>query len=142
MIPMLADISTGEIWMLVFSGLTVVIMFVGTFFKKTDVKVKQPFDVQIVEKLATKDELHALVADNNREHDNLFSKIGGMDRGIAKKISDEVTAIHVRINLLDKSSGRVEATTEAHSKQLEQLDDKVDGIPDRVIATLKNTGAI
>lgn len=139
---MLADISTGEIWMLVFSGATVVIMFIGTFFKKTDVKLRQPFDVQIVEKLATKEEVHALITDNKREHDNLFSKIGGMDRGIAKKISDEVIAIHARINLLDNSSGRVEATTELHSQQLQQLDNKVDGIPDRVIATLKNTGAI
>jgi len=142
---MLAEISTGE---LVSNGVALGLFVVAlvALFKKNDVKVEQPITVKVIEalhdKFASKVEFDRQAEENKREHENLFSKIGGVDRGFAQKVTNEVTAIHARINLLDKSSGRLEATTELQNEQLSALDKKLDGIPDRVIATLKNTGAI
>jgi uncharacterized membrane-anchored protein YhcB (DUF1043 family) len=138
---MLAEISPGEMAMTAATiGLFVVALI--ALLKKQEVKVDQPLDVSLVETLATKADLKEHIIEDRTEHANLFSKIGGMDRGMAQKISNEVTAIHARINLLDRSNGRLEATTELQNAQLKSLDDKLDAMPERVIATLKNTNAI
>lgn len=144
--------TEGEKWIL---GCTIV-MAVGTIGamivmiialnKKQEVKVDQPVSITITEELhnsfAAKESFDKHCEENRREIENIFSKIGGVDRGAGNKISAEVTAIHARINLLDKSSGRLEATTELQNEKLKSMDSKLDGMPDRVIATLRNTGAI
>lgn len=125
-------------------GLFVVALI--ALMKKQDVKIEQPVSITITEELhksfAARDVFERHCEENKREHENIFSRIGGVDRDSGAKITSEVTAIHARINLLDKSNGRLEATTELQNQQLKSMNDKLDGMPDRVIATLKNTGAI
>ena len=70
--------------------------------KKQEVRVEQPVNVTITEELhkvfASKETFETHVAENKREHDNFFAKLGGVERGAAAnlagrfdKISEELT---------------------------------------------------
>jgi hypothetical protein len=146
---MLAELTGLEIGSIitgfVFGAIGLLIAGVSAF-RKQDVKLDQPVNITITEELhkvfAGKDVFDKHVAENSARHAELFSRIGAAAGGAENKISAEVTQIHARINLLDKSNSRLEATTELQNEKLNIMDDKLDGMPERIIATLKNTGAI
>lgn len=71
------------------------------------------------------------VLDNAQEHRDIFSKIGGVDRGQSQKLSHEITAIHNRVNGLEKSIGGLEASAELTNQRLAQIDSKVDRLIER-----------
>jgi hypothetical protein len=146
MIMMLADFETVPAdfiknVVLCIAGAAALAYYLKETFWKGD-KNPQPFEVTKAKQYVHKDDFDHFANENKREHENIFSKIGGVDRGSGVKISAEVAQIHARINLLDKSNARLEATSETQNEQLKSLDTKLDGMPERVIATLKNTGAI
>lgn len=117
-----------EVWMLVGQLLMAVgtigalIIMAAAFNKKQNVQFKQPVNVTISEELhkifAAKETFDRHVAENKAEHEQLHSRIGGVDRGNGGKLNMEVTAVHVRINAIDKSVSRLEATTELQNQQL------------------------
>ena len=126
---MLADISPGEIWMISLTAAMVVVMAIGTFFKKSDVNVQQPLDVQIIESLVSKDDFgqHTLRVD--RELTALWNTMRTENTAIRREITDAVThSQEVVTNRLDANRA--------------ELNNKLDGMPERIIATLKNTSAI
>jgi hypothetical protein len=138
---MFAEVSQMEVWMLI-SQVVMALATVGAllfmaaaFNKRQKVQFQQPVSVTITEELhkvfASKENFDKHIAENRHEHDNIFSKIGGVDRGTGAKISTEVTAIHARINLLDKATGRLEAATEFQNQQLAQMDSKITRLLER-----------
>ena len=131
MTPMLADISPGEYWMIALTAGMFVVSAVGTFWKKTDVQVQQPLDVQMVESLVSKDDFREHCRQDQETHDQLFAKIGGMTRGTDSKISSEITAVHVRVNAIEKSIGGLEASTQIQNQQLARMDAKIDRLIER-----------
>ena len=128
---MLADISTGEIWMIVLTGIMAVASMVGTFFKKTDVNVQQPLNVEMVESLVSKEDFREHVREDNAVHEQLFAKLSGVGRGADTKISAEITAVHNRVNAIQQSIGSLEATTEIQNQQLQRMDGKIDRLIER-----------
>lgn len=127
----LADISTGEVWMIVLTGLMAVAALAGTFWKPTNVQVQQPLDVQVVESLVTKEDCG--------------SKMGRQDaslRELWQTVRSENQRIDNSVAALREALGALKASNEIQNHQLASLDRKLDGIPERVIATLRNTGAI
>jgi hypothetical protein len=125
----LAAISDGEIWMICLTAAAVVVSAVGTFLKKSDVRVEQPLDVKILETLASKSDVQALAKSTRKEFDDLWFTVRNENTAIRKEITSAVS--HSQEVVMDKlENNRVE------------LSEKLDNMPDRVIATLKNTGAI
>jgi hypothetical protein len=129
---MMADISAGEWIMVAVAAGALVVSLIG-LLKKTDVSVSpQPLDIKIVEQFVSKTDFHTHMHANDQAHKDIFSKIGGTDRGIAGKLSLELREVHARINLLDKSNGRLEATTELQNVQLAAMDGKITKILERM----------
>ena len=128
---MLADISTGELWMLAFTGIMAISALAGTFWKKQDVNLKQPLDVQVIETLVSKDDFRDSQRHNDEVHEQIFSKLNGIGRGSDNKISAEITAVHSRVNAIEKSIGGLEASNAMQNQQLARMDAKIDRLIER-----------
>jgi len=124
--------STAEIWMICITGGMFIVSAVGTFWKKQDVNIQQPLDVQMVESMVSKDDFREHVRQDQETHDQLFAKIGGMTRGADSKISSEITAVHVRVNAIEKSIGGLEMATNLQNQQLAQMDGKISRLLERM----------
>lgn len=51
----------------------------------------QPFRVELEREFTSNIEFHRHLEDNKREHENLFSKIGGVERGMGNKLDAKFT---------------------------------------------------
>lgn len=124
--------SMGEIISLLLAiGMFLIALF--TFTGKTKVKVSdevkigpQPLTVELVEQFVTKEEFKDHVDFNNVTHRDLFSKIGGVERGRDAKISTEIGAVHNRVNAIEKAVGGLEVATNLQNNQLARIDAKLD----------------
>jgi hypothetical protein len=94
----------------------------------------QPFLVAMEKEFTTRREFETHVAANSQDHRDMFSKIGGVDRGATSKISSEVSGIHTRINSIEKSVGGLETATELQNQRLAQMDTKLDRIIERRVS--------
>ena len=130
MTPMLADFSTGEIVSNAIAFGALIIMLIS-MLRKSDVKVEQPLDVHLVESLVSKNDFRDHVRQDQETHDQLFAKIGGMTRGADSKISSEITAVHVRVNAIEKSIGGLEMATNLQNQQLAGMDAKITRLLER-----------
>ncbi len=136
MLAELTGLETGSLIVgFVFGAIGLALTGISVF-GKAQVRVEQPVAITLTEELhksfAAREVFEKHVEDNRRDHENIFSKIGGVDRGSGAKISTEVTAIHARINLLDKSNSRLEATTEMQNQTLSQITADVKRILERM----------
>lgn len=98
------------------------------FFRE---KVPQPLETKKAADYVPKYEFEKHVEQNRQDHDHLHSKIGGVDRGNGKKISDEVTNVHNRVNAIEKSIGGLEVASDLQSQRLAQIDAKIDRLIER-----------
>lgn len=88
-------------------------------------------EVEILPGVVAKEEFNRHVESNANDHRDIFSKLGGVDRGAAKKISDESLVLHNRINSLDKAVGGLETAAEMTNQRLVQIDAKIDRLIER-----------
>lgn len=139
---LLAELSGLEIGAticaIVFGALTIVIALISIFRKNDTTISTQPLIIAMQKEFAGKHEFDAHVAANGAAHEAIFSKIGGVERGGNNKISVEIMAVHSRINGLEKSVGGLESLTQAQNAQLTSMDHKMDQMPSRIIADLRN----
>jgi len=147
MLAELSGIETGGVICAMAFGAVGVIVGVIGLLKKQDVNIgPQPMTVELVkafhEQFANKEDVAEALRDNKDVHEQIFAKIGGVDRGASGRLNAEVSSIYTRIAALEKSVGGLEAASRMQTSHLEQMDNKLDAMPDRVIATLRNTGAI
>jgi len=123
---MLAEVSQIEVWMLVGQ----LLMAVGTigalafmaasFNKKQNVAFKQPVTVTISEELhkvfAAKEAFDLHVAENKKDHEQIFSKLGGVERGLRGEFSTELKV--VRAEMIE--AGRQLAALNNNAEMLNQ----------------------
>lgn len=114
----LAELTGLEIGSLIcviaFGGGSLLVAIVA-LNKKQEVKVEQPVSITITEELhkvfANREAFNEHVADNKREVENIFSKIGGVERGLAAKIHNEMSAINEdrrrTLELLNRRNERI-----------------------------------
>ena len=85
-------------------------------------------------------EAHSL--ENKHEHENLFAKLGGMERGVnahlnaeLKSLRDErradVHALHTELNEVAKKVSGLEATNGLQSQRLAEINAKLDRVIER-----------
>ena len=123
--PFFADISNA--WML---GCTIVMTVVClaslavTYFKKTDTQISpQPLIVAMEKEFTTKNEFANHNADNRREHENIFARMGGIERGARTELQKEIASIqHDRQRSLETLNRRNERVMFALGKIASKLD--------------------
>lgn len=79
-------------WILIFAGVVVIVVqareLLGT---------KKRREISFEETLCNKKEFDNHVEWNRREHENLFSKIGGVERGVTDRISQKLVDIEHKV---------------------------------------------
>ena len=122
---LLAEISAGEIWMIALTAGMLAVMAIGTFWKKTDVQVQQPLDVQLAEARVSQDDFNAHKERVDKELSLLWTTVRTENTAIRREITDAVS--HSQEVLMEKlENNRVE------------LAGRLDHLPSRVIADLRN----
>lgn len=69
-------------------------------------------------------EAHA--AANHKEHESLFVKLGGVERGIRGEVKADIDKIYVEVNRLREGQAAGNALTHAQDRKLETMDHKLD----------------
>jgi hypothetical protein len=117
-----AEISGIEIASLVTSivvgagGLIIAIVMLS---KKQDVQVSpNPMSVELVESLVTKDEYNKHTERNEATHRDIFSKIGGVERGAASILDAKITGIWNEVGQQGKSIASLQKETELQNQTL------------------------
>ena len=128
---MLAEISNGESWMIVITAIMAVTSVVGTFWKKTEVQVQQPLDVTIVETLVSKADFNTFTQHNDQTHKELYSKIGGVERGANSSIDQKVEIVRKDVIEVGKQVAALKGQNEMQTQQLARMDAKLDRLAER-----------
>jgi hypothetical protein len=127
--------SANTIWLVIIAissvGANIATMVMASRKRQETEVSPQPLIVAMEKEFATKRELEKVEQANNQDHRDIFSKIGGVDRGATQKLSTEVGAIHTRINSIEKSVGGLETATELQNQRLAQMDSKIDRLIER-----------
>jgi len=123
MMPIFA-ITEAEAWILgcaiigAICALGALVVSVVALRMKQDVKIEQPLEIRFASEFIHKSDFQKHEAANAREHENLFKKIGGVERGmnerVEKKLTDLQTAaetgrekLHQRINRISVGVARL-----------------------------------
>jgi len=123
--------STGEIWMICLTAAMVVTSMIATFWKKTEVQVQQPLDVTIVETLVTKADFNRFAEHNDGVHKEIFTKIGGVERGANSSIDQKVEIVRRDVVNVGNQVAGLKAQTELQNQQLARMDAKLDRLAER-----------
>lgn len=91
----------------------------------------QPFEVKAAAEYVHKAEFERALEQNVTEHQNLFSKLGGMERGLRSEIKTDTTQLHDKINKVDKEVGSIAAGMGAQNQQLASINATVTRILER-----------
>jgi hypothetical protein len=117
-----------EIW-IVLGGLAVVASIAGNYAqwmlarrKRERVTLDQPLEVTFARQFTGLEVFNAHVAKNEREHENLFSKIGGVERGQLARLDSISKDWRV---LLD---AKMEQLMESNDQGREKLHDRINQI--------------
>jgi hypothetical protein len=98
--------------------------------------------VRITADVVSRPDFDAHMADNNHEHEKLFSKLGGLERGINAHLNSElkslreernedVRGLHCELNVLAKTVSGLEATNCLQSQRLAEINAKLDRVIER-----------
>lgn len=121
---MLAEMSGLEIGALIcsliFGGVGMLVGITG-LFKKQDVKVDQPLNVQLLESFTTKKDFDSHAADNKREFEAIRTELR------EDRKNNEIHA-----------SARSKSIYDKIDDVREELSDKIDAMPSRIVADLRN----
>lgn len=121
-------------WVLVILAAIIVGLRQGIGFFR-DLKQKpEPYEVQREAAAAyvTKPVFESHIAVNHREHENLFSKIGGMERGIRGELKTDFEKLSEALSDLSREVGGLKDVGEVRSQQMARLESKMDRLAERI----------
>ncbi len=99
-----------------------------------DMKDKpSPGDVsrESAERFNTKHEFHQHVAANNRDHENLFSKIGGVERGLKTAIEQQIDTVRKDLIGCVRDIAGLNKETQLQNQSLARVESKLDRLIER-----------
>jgi hypothetical protein len=91
----------------------------------------QPLEVTATKQFVTKEEHDRHTAWNQQEHNNLFSKLGGVERGVREAMKAETDQLHDRITDVAKQNAAQEAKQDLMNQRIVQMDGKLDRLVER-----------
>ena len=68
---------------------------------------------------------------NQREHEHLFARLGGLDRGLRAEMKQDSDGLHEKINTVGREVSEHSATLELQNQRLAQIDAKLDRLIER-----------
>jgi len=113
-----------------------IIAFIGQF-RKTNVNIsEQPLDVKVVEELhkqfAGKEAFDKHVEKNDEDHREIFSKIGGVERGANGVMDNKETEIWKEVRKQGKCIAGLEKETQIQNQSLAALQSDIKRILERL----------
>ena len=91
----------------------------------------QPLIVAMEKEFTTKREFENHVAHVQAEHDKIFSKIGGVERGANSSIENKVEVVRKDLVIVSNQVASLSAETKGQNQQLARMDAKLDRIAER-----------
>lgn len=96
------------------------------FFTIRNLTRKQTREVTVTGENVSKTAFEQHVEHNQKEHENLFSKLGGVDRGIRAEVKKDTEAIHEKINAVAREVSGLTTATDMQNQQLIRIEGKLD----------------
>lgn len=98
--------------------------------------------VQIRADALTRPDFDAHVQENKHEHENLFAKLGGLERGLNARLNaelkvlrderrEDISALHQELNQVARNVSGLEATNMLQSQRLAEISAKLDRVIER-----------
>lgn len=90
----------------------------------------------IATRFTTKEEFHTHVSLNTREHENLFKKVGGVERGAGEKLAEELQLlrqerrgdmenIQKEVNQISNNTAALQATNSLQNQRLTSIEQDI-----------------
>ena len=122
MLAELTGLEIGGCIVAIVVGVSGLVIGIIGLLKKTEVKVEQPVSVTITEELhkifAAKEAFETHVAENKKEHENFFTKIGGVERGAAANLAGRFDRISEELIEQGKDIAGLKKETEMQNQTL------------------------
>ena len=99
----------------------------------------QPLIVAMEKEFTPRRDFDAHVAANVEEHDKIFSKIGGVERGARHTLDAQVEVIRRDTVQIGNQVAALQAETKMQSAQLTQLTRTMNDLPSRIVADIVNS---
>jgi hypothetical protein len=136
---MLAEISNGE-WAMIIINAAIGIIALIALMKKTDVKVSpQPLEVKEAASFVHRHEFEKHIETNSQTHRDIFSKIGGVERGASGAIERQVEVVRKDLVIVSNQVAGLKAQTDLQNKQLERIEKTVSDLPGKIVADIVNS---
>lgn len=121
MLAEMNGLETGGLICSIIFGFFGVVVAITGLFKKSEVKVEQPLNVQLLESFTSKKDFDAHASDNKREFEAIRSELREDRHNNEVHASQRSAGIYKRIEAVR-----------------EELSGKMDKMPSRIIADLRN----
>ena len=134
--------TTLQYAVLILVGVSAVMAVASYFATRREVDVIQTRLGKVEDcpaEFVRKSDCMAMHGANAREHDNLFAKVGGVERGASSALASEIKVmrderrsdakdLHARLNHFGEDISALKKASDIHSAQLERMDTKLDEI--------------
>jgi hypothetical protein len=92
-----------------------------------------PGDVQreSAEKYVTKPEFQNHVAKNDKDHDNIFTKMGGVERGAKSAVEQQVEVVRKDVAQCGRDIAGLKVETQLQNQSLARVESKLDRLIER-----------
>jgi len=91
----------------------------------------QPLEVKDAAEFLPRQLFEEHAEQNRREHEHLFAKLGGLDRGLRAEMKQDTDGLHEKINSVGREVSEHSATLELQNQHLAQIDAKLDRLIER-----------
>ena len=100
-----------------------------------------PLEVKGADRFADHTEFHRHVVENKDEHQHIFAKLGGIERGLREEMKADTANLHEKVNKVDREVVGLRSMTEMQNKMLERIaaggDERERNIHNRINEVLK-----
>src|SRR5262249_33976434 len=86
----------------------------------------QPLEVKGATEFLPRQIFEEHAEQNQREHEHLFARLGGLDRGLRAEMKQDTEGLHEKINHVGREVSEHSATLELQNQRLAQIDAKLD----------------
>ena len=91
----------------------------------------QPLEVKDAAEFLPRQLFEDHAEQNQREHEYMFAKLGGIDRGLRAEMKQDTDGLHEKINSVGREVSEHSATLELQNQRLAQIDAKLDRLIER-----------
>jgi len=91
----------------------------------------QPLIIAMEKEFATKREFERHVSDNRADHEGIFKKIGGVERGAASNLETRVETLRKDLMTVGNQVSSLQSATQMQNQQLARMDSKLDRLAER-----------